>query len=109
MEIIEVPSYTEEEKLQIAKRHLLKKQLIENGLKPANVKVNEAALRFIIEAYTREAGVRTLVPYAGQAGAQDGRDDAGKGCQTGEHHARRQPGSIWARSATCAINPTNCP
>ena len=60
MEIIEVPSYTEEEKLQIAKRHLLKKQLIENGLKPSNVKVNEAALRFIIESYTREAGVRTL-------------------------------------------------
>jgi len=60
MEIIEVPSYTEEEKLQIAKRHLLKKQLLENGLKPANVKVNEAALRFIIESYTREAGVRTL-------------------------------------------------
>ena len=60
MEIIEVPSYTEEEKLQIAKRHLLKKQLIENGLKPADVKVSEAALRFIIESYTREAGVRTL-------------------------------------------------
>ncbi len=60
MEIIEVPSYTEEEKLQIAKRHLLKKQLIENGLRPADVKVSEAALRFIIESYTREAGVRTL-------------------------------------------------
>jgi len=60
MEIIEVPSYTEEEKLQIAKRHLLKKQLIENGLKPADIKVSEAALRFIIESYTREAGVRTL-------------------------------------------------
>ena len=60
MEIIEVPSYTEEEKLQIAKRHLLKKQLIENGLKPSDVKVSEAALRFIIESYTREAGVRTL-------------------------------------------------
>ncbi|MHC1786587.1 MAG: endopeptidase La [Christensenellales bacterium] len=60
MEIIEVPSYTEEEKLQIAKRHLLKKQLTDNGLKPADVKVNDAALRFIIEGYTREAGVRTL-------------------------------------------------
>lgn len=60
MEIIEVPSYTEEEKLQIAKKHLMKKQLIENGLKPANVRVTDGALRFIIEGYTREAGVRGL-------------------------------------------------
>lgn len=60
MEIIEVPSYTEEEKLQIAKRHLMKKQLIENGLDPKKVKVTQDALRFIIEGYTREAGVRTL-------------------------------------------------
>ena len=60
MEIIEVPSYTEEEKLQIAKRHLMKKQLTENGLDPRKVKVSEDALRFVIEGYTREAGVRTL-------------------------------------------------
>ena len=60
MEIIEVPSYTEEEKLQIAKRHLMKKQLMENGLDPKKVKVTEDALRFVIEGYTREAGVRTL-------------------------------------------------
>ena len=60
MEIIEVPSYTEEEKLQIAKRHLMKKQLVENGLDPKKAKVTEDALRFVIEGYTREAGVRTL-------------------------------------------------
>ena len=60
MEIIEVPSYTEEEKLQIAKKHLFKKQLAENGLKPADVRISEKALRFVIEGYTREAGVRTL-------------------------------------------------
>ncbi len=60
MEIIEVPSYTEEEKLQIAKRHLMKKQLEENGLDPRKVKVTQDALRFVIEGYTREAGVRTL-------------------------------------------------
>jgi len=60
MEIIEVPSYTEEEKLQIAKRHLMKKQLIENGLDPKKVTVTQDALRFVIEGYTREAGVRTL-------------------------------------------------
>ncbi|NLD33272.1 MAG: endopeptidase La [Clostridiales bacterium] len=60
MEIIEVPSYTEEEKLQIAKRHLMKKQLTENGLDPKKVRITQDALRFVIEGYTREAGVRTL-------------------------------------------------
>ena len=60
MEIIEVPSYTEEEKLQIAKRHLLPKQVAEHGLKKGSVKMGDPALRQVIEGYTREAGVRTL-------------------------------------------------
>lgn len=60
MEIIEVPSYTEEEKLQIAKRHLLPKQIKEHGLQPKAVKMTERVMRELIEGYTREAGVRTL-------------------------------------------------
>ena len=60
MEIIEVPSYTEEEKLQIAKRHLLSKQVAEHGLQKGSVRMGDAALRLVIEGYTREAGVRTL-------------------------------------------------
>lgn len=60
MEIIEVPSYTEEEKLQIAKRHLLRKQLAEHGLPPRSVKIGDAVMKQIIEGYTREAGVRIL-------------------------------------------------
>ena len=60
MEIIEVPSYTEEEKLQIAKRHLLPKQIEAHGLQPKSVKLSDRVLRELIEGYTREAGVRTL-------------------------------------------------
>ncbi len=60
MEIIEVPSYTEEEKLQIAKRHLLRKQVTEHGLTAKSVRVSDKVMRELIEGYTREAGVRTL-------------------------------------------------
>ena len=60
MEIIEVPSYTEEEKLHIAQLHLLKKQIAEHGLPPRSVRVSDAVMKTLIENYTREAGVRTL-------------------------------------------------
>ncbi len=60
MEVIEVPSYTEEEKLQIASRHLLPKQITAHGLKDDAVKIDEAVMRKVIEGWTREAGVRTL-------------------------------------------------
>ena len=60
MEIIEVPSYTEEEKLQICKRHLVPKQIAAHGLQPKTVRMSDKVLRQLIEGYTREAGVRTL-------------------------------------------------
>ena len=60
MEVIEVASYTEEEKLQIAKRHLLRQQVAENGLAKNSVTMTQAAIRKAIEGYTREAGVRSL-------------------------------------------------
>ena len=60
MEVIEVPSYTLEEKLAIAKRHLLPKQLEAHGLRRSDLKIADGAMRAIIEGYTREAGVREL-------------------------------------------------
>src|ERR1700723_1484576 len=60
MEIIELTGYTEEEKLQIAKRYLLARQLTANGLTSDQVEISEDALRHVIVDYTREAGVRSL-------------------------------------------------
>lgn len=60
MEIIEIYSYTFEDKFQIAKRHLIPKQLKEHGLKASQVKIKDDALKLIIDGYTKEAGVRRL-------------------------------------------------
>jgi ATP-dependent Lon protease len=60
MEVIELAGYTEEEKLQIARRYLLARQLTANGLTAEQVKVSDEALRRVIVDYTREAGVRNL-------------------------------------------------
>lgn len=60
MEIIHLPGYTEEEKVEIAKRHLMPKQIGEHGLTADNLGVSEGTIRRIIREYTREAGVRSL-------------------------------------------------
>ncbi len=60
MEIIELPGYTEHEKLEIGKRYLLARQLAENGIPEGALHVGESAITEIIRAYTREAGVRNL-------------------------------------------------
>ncbi len=60
LEIIELTSYTAEEKLEIARRHLLPRQLAENGLKPGQMRTPDSVVRHVIRDYTREAGVRQL-------------------------------------------------
>ena len=60
MEIIELGSYTDEEKLMIAKNHLIPKQLKKHGIKKTQLRVTDDAVREIISCYTRESGVRTL-------------------------------------------------
>ncbi len=60
MEVIELSSYTDEEKLQIARRHLLPKELKRHGLKARQLQVTDDAIREVISAYTRESGVRIL-------------------------------------------------
>ncbi len=60
MELIRLPGYTEDEKVEIAKRHLLPKQIKEHGLKKGEWSISEEALRELIRTYTREAGVRNL-------------------------------------------------
>ena len=60
MEIIELGSYTDEEKVMIAKNHLIPKQLAKHGLKKSQLRISEEAIREIIACYTRESGVRSL-------------------------------------------------
>lgn len=60
MEIIRIPGYTEDEKINIALRHLVPKQLEANGLKPSEIEIPAATVQYIVRHYTREAGVRGL-------------------------------------------------
>src|SRR6202158_1279595 len=67
MEIISLPGYTEDEKLEIARRYLVRRQLEANGLQPEQAEIEVEALRLIIRGYTREAGVRSLEREIGRA------------------------------------------
>src|SRR5262245_9501515 len=60
MEIIELQGYTEDDKVHIAEKYLIPRQIEENGLKPEQIEINEDAVRFVTRHYTREAGVRNL-------------------------------------------------
>jgi len=80
MEVIDIPGYTEEEKLEIARKYLSKRQLKENGLKRRHCHWNKTALRKLVGDYTREAGVRNLEREIGSVcrsvAARVARDDS---------------------------------
>src|SRR5204863_7343043 len=60
MEIIQVPGYTQQEKIEIGKRFLLPKQMENHGLKASNIEITDEAMTELVQAYTKEAGVRNL-------------------------------------------------
>ena len=66
MEVIELSSYTDEEKVEIARHHLLPKQLKEHGLKKGQLRLSDSALRTVISGYTKESGVRVLERQIGK-------------------------------------------
>ncbi len=78
MEIIELPGYTDQEKLQIAKRYLVKRQVIENGMSLDDVKFSDEAILDVINHYTKEAGVRNLEREIGSICRKIARDIAEK-------------------------------
>jgi ATP-dependent Lon protease len=67
MEVIDLPGYTEDEKVEIARRYLVRRQLEANGLRPEQCEVSDEALRVIVRDYTREAGCRNLEREIGRA------------------------------------------
>jgi ATP-dependent Lon protease len=76
MEVIQLAGYTEEEKLEIAKRYLVPRQIERNGLTPGKIDFTEPALELIIEGYTREAGVRNLEREIGSVARKVAREYA---------------------------------
>ena len=112
MEVIQLPGYTEEEKLQIARKYLVRKQRDANGLKPEQAALGEDALREIIAGYTREAGVRGLEREIGAvlrhaamrvAEGATGRVEIGAGDLKGILGARRFENEVALRASVPGV------
>jgi ATP-dependent Lon protease len=103
MEVITTPGYTKEEKLEIAKRHLLPKQLEHHGLTADHLQFNDASLKLIISGYTREAGVRNLERKIGAIC----RGAAVKVVENKDNNSLSQPSSTPATSLSLPIAVTS--
>ena len=97
MEVIELAGYTEEEKLEIAKRYLVPRQIERNGLKKSWLAITDKALRVIISDYTREAGVRNLEREIGTVCRKIARDG-----RRGQRQAAARRASGPTASASCS-------
>lgn len=89
MEIIEVSSYTENEKAHIAREHLIAKQMEKNGLKPGQLSISDRALEKLIRGYTREAGVRNLERKIGEICRKAARELYNEEFSGGQEEAER--------------------
>jgi ATP-dependent Lon protease len=101
LEVIELPSYTAEEKLQIARRHLVPRLLADHGLKPKLVRLPDATLRRVIRDYTREAGVRQLDRELAALARKAARQLVNRG-------RLLQPITIRARELENYLGPVRC-
>ena len=104
MEIIRLEGYTEDEKVEIAKRHLIPKQIEAHGLKPEELVFADEGLRAIIRHYTREAGVRTLERELAKVARKSLRQILEGKVETGRAHRRqrRRISSAFAATATAS-------
>lgn len=100
MEIIEIPSYTDEEKVQIAQRHLLPKERQAHGLTASSLRVDESAIRAAIALYTRESGVRFARASARQNLPQGGNAACYKRCKA-SHRDREEHQGLPRYAACC--------
>ena len=105
MEIIRIPGYTEDEKVEIAKRHLLPKLAKDHGLKDGEWIVPDEAIRDLIRYYTREAGVRSLERELGNLARKAVRDMAAR------EDRSRSPSTTsgWPSTPACASSTTARP
>ncbi len=110
MEVLELPGYTREEKLSIAKQFLIPKQLEEHGLSKEKLVFEDAALAEVIDSYTREAGVRNLEREAANViRAIAVLVAEGKAQPTEIDHRRRASKSCWGRPSTSPRSPSARP
>ena len=98
MEVISLAGYTEEEKLEIARRYLVRRQLQANGLTAEQAEIDPEALRLIIKGYTREAGVRNLEREIGKALRHVAVRDRGRQQEPGRAHRERNCDDPWPAS-----------
>ena len=89
MEVIAIPGYSDMEKLQIAKRYLVPRQIEENGLKPGQLTLSDAAIELLATRYSREAGVRQLERNVGSVARKVAAEGRARGSRNAHHRRRR--------------------